>query len=174
MNGKITILVFLVTAIVSSASRGNELPSRSDVERAIVVGAPEILVAHFVSDLDRNSINQKNEVRKEWDWSVRNVLKRMTFEFVQLDFTDTPEVLVTINEIGSCGSGGCTAHLLKLDGKKPRYLGEVFDSGELIEPSITGVRKPESGFHDFAFRGTGGFNVYTYDPTTRQYRYKKQ
>ena len=173
MNSKFTFLVCLVIAVVSSDSSANDLPSRSDIERAIVIGAPEILVAHLVSDLDRNSINQKNQVRKEWDWSVRNVLKRMTFEFVQLDFSDTPEVLVNIHEIGSCGSGGCTAHLLKLDGKKPRYLGEVFDSGELIEPSITGVRKPDSGFYDFAFRGTGGFDVYTYDLTTGQYRYKK-
>lgn len=173
MKDKFSFLIFLVMSIVSLGSQASELPSRNDVERAIIIGAPEILVAHLASDLDRNVSYKKGQQLDQWDWSVRNVLQRMTIEFVQLDFSDTPEVLVNIHEIGSCGSGGCTAHLLKLDGKKPRYLGEVFDSGELIGPSITGVRRPESGFHDFAFRGTGGFSVYTYDPTTRQYRYKQ-
>ena len=173
MNNKFSLSIFLLIAIASLGSRASELPSRNDVERAIVIGAPEILVAHLASDLDRNASYKKGQQLDQWEWSVRNVLQRMTFEFVQLDFSNTPEVLVNIYEIGSCGSGGCTAHLLKLDGKKPRYLGEVFDSGELIGPSITGVRKPDSGFYDFAFRGTGGFDVYTYDPTTGQYRYKK-
>lgn len=173
MNSKVGFFIFAALAQFASVASASEVPSRAEVERAIIVGAPEILVAHLVSDLDRNASYKKGQQLDQWDWSVRNVLQRMTFEFVQLDFSVTPEVLVNIHEIGSCGSGGCTAHLLKLDGKKPRYLGEVFDSGELIEPSITGIRKPESGFHDFAFRGTGGFGVYSYDANSGEYRLKK-
>lgn len=172
MKSRIRLFTCLALAQFPPFVISSELLSKADVERAVIIGAPELLVSHLNSDLDLNASFKTAEQLLEWDWSVKRVFERMDYEFVQLDSSEMSEVFVSLYEVGSCGSGGCPAHIFKLDGAKPRYLGEVFDTGDLIEPSITGVRKPQSEFYDFAFRGTGGFDVYSFDPNLGKYRIK--
>jgi len=165
-------LICIVFAGLSTITYAIE-PSQKDVQRALIYAAPHLLVSHLESYLDIGAPDLSGDGPADLNWSVSRVLENMTYEFVQLDFSETPEVIVTLFEMGTCGSGGCSAHVLKIDGSRPRYLGEVWDSGELIQPSITGIRKPDSGFHEFAFRGTGGFDVYYYDRGTKEYRLKQ-
>ena len=164
------IFVLFIFSFSSFASEQDQL--RRDVYKAILKHEPWILMEHLESASDAFMPFLSDEEVMTWDWSVRKVLDGITWEEIQLDDSDRPEVIIQTHARTLCGSGGCNAHILKLDGDEPSHLGTFFYNGKLIPPVITNRMKPDSGFYEFAVQGSY-IEVYRYDPIKREYRIKK-
>ena len=144
---------------------------RRDVYRLILHKESWILTEHLESAADAFMPFLNDDELTTWDWSVRKILDDIDIEEIQLDRSERKEVVIQTHARTYCGSGGCNAHILKLDGDEPRYIGTFFYNGNIIKPLITETRIPDSGFYDFAIQGSN-IDVYRYNTAKEQYTLK--
>ena len=146
--------------------------TRKDIYRLILHKESWILKEHLDSASDAFMPFLKDDELDTWNWSVREVLDGIDYREIQLDQSERKEVIIHTHARTYCGSGGCSAHLLKLDGDEPRYIGTFFDTGKIIEPNFNKTDTLSSGFYDFAVQGRSTIDVYTYDTGKNKYRLK--
>jgi len=161
------IFLLFIISFSSFASEQDQL--RRDVYKAILKHEPWILMEHLESASDAFMPFLSDEEVMTWDWSVRDVLSGISIEEVQLDKSDRKEVIIQTFARTYCGSGGCNAYILKLDGDEPRYLGTFFYNGKLIEPDLAVIKESYTGFYDFAIQGSS-IDVYRFDKNKNEYK----
>jgi len=164
-------MIFFSLQVFSNDSRSqaDDIELRRDVYRLILHKEPWILSEHLESASDAFMPFLNDEELMTWDWSVREVLNGLTIEEIQLDQSDRKEVIIQTHARTYCGSGGCNAHILKLDGDEPRYIGTFFYSGTIVKPKIMKNDYLSSRFYDFAVQGSS-IDVYRYDSKKGLYR----
>ena len=170
MINKFVGLLLILIATSVQAKDGED--TRRDIYSAILKHMSWILTEHLESASEAYMPFLSEGEVMTWDWSVRQVLDGITWEEVQLDDSERPEVIIQTHARTLCGSGGCNAHILKLDGDEPSHLGSFFYNGKLIPPVVSERLKPDSGFYEFAVHGSH-IDIYQYDPVKREYRIKR-
>ena len=158
----------LLILIATSVQAKDDEDTRRDIYSAILKHMPWMLAEHLESASEAYMPFLSEEEVMTWDWSVREVLEGIKFEEVQLDKSKRPEVIVQTFARTYCGSGGCNAHIIKLDGEKPTYLGTFFYNGKLIAPDFGYIKESASGFFDFAVQGRS-IDRYSYDMNKHEY-----
>ncbi len=163
------LMLLILCVLIGSANA--EVPSK--VKIAILDAAPIILqddldwrLTAFVSFMD-------DEEKSKWNYSSNDLWSRMKLHYVQLDNSPEKELIVEVQNTHKCGSLGCTGYVLKIDGESPKYLGEVFVSGSIVQPDIGNERLPESGFFDIVVGSRSGYVKYRYSKDAQEYKWSR-
>ena len=162
-----TVLMGLSGSLFSDVSDS----LKRDVYRAILKHENWIITEHLESYYEGVTAYLDDEQIMTWDWSVRGMLDEMNIEEIQLDGKGKPEVIIQTKAHGYCGSGGCNAHILKLDRDVPEYLGSFFYNGEIKVIKTKGL-PTENSHYDFSVTGKGGVDIYEFNHISSMYSKK--